>query len=80
MIISILVIFFSAVTYQLDVKFWISPLIDYCEWIEYDFNPVGFIAGANTKRGNLCAYVPSTRRVYACPAPDGYIYLKSLAI
>ncbi|KAF2663731.1 hypothetical protein BT63DRAFT_111069 [Microthyrium microscopicum] len=44
----------------------LSIVKDSCEW-----GPANtFPASNNTANGGLCAYLPNTNRLYACPAPD----------
>jgi hypothetical protein len=49
----------------LDVEFFYSPIVDYCT-----FSQTSAQANANSVHGGICAYIPDTRRIYACPAPD----------
>jgi hypothetical protein len=58
----------SVVSAQNSVEFFYSPLLDSCEWGASNTFP----ATNNTENGGLCAYIPSTNRLYACPAPDPY--------
>lgn len=58
----------SVVAAQDSVQFFYSPLLDSCEWGASNTFP----ATNNTENGGLCAYISSTNRLYACPAPDPY--------
>jgi hypothetical protein len=53
---------------QNEALFFYSPMVDSCEWGASNT----FQASNNTGNGGLCAYVPLTNRLYACPAPDPY--------
>jgi hypothetical protein len=55
------------------VLFFYSPLLDSCEWGPSNT----FAATNNTANGGVCAYIPAKNRLYACPAPDPYVYSTS---
>jgi hypothetical protein len=50
-----------------EVEFFYSAELDTCSYGDIS-NP----ANGNTANGGICAYTPSTNRLYACPAPDKY--------
>ncbi|KAN0074775.1 hypothetical protein V8E54_007386 [Elaphomyces granulatus] len=68
--ILVLKLFSTIVTAQTNstdsILFFYSPLQDACEW---GLNN-SFQATNNTVNGGLCAYIPATDRLYACPAPN----------
>jgi hypothetical protein len=72
--ILVLELFSTTTTAQNDstdsILFFYSPLLDACEWGPDN----SFQATNNTINGGLCAYIPATDRLYACPAPNPYVY------
>jgi len=48
-----------------EAEFFYSPVVNTCG-ISQD----SIKADGNTARGGICAHMPETKRVYACPAPD----------
>ena len=70
----LLELFLTSVTAQTNVTdsilFFYSPVLDECEWGPSN----SFTATNNTVNGGVCAYIPAKNRLYACPAPDLYVY------
>ena len=52
--------------------FFYSPVLDYCQW-----GDTSFWAPNNTANGGVCAYIPAKKQLYACPAPNPYVYSTS---
>lgn len=50
---------------SVDVNFFRSTVKDRCS-----YDGASMVAGNNTMRGNLCAYVEGETRVWACAASD----------
>ena len=60
----------TAETNDSTLLFFYSPLLDICQW-----GNTSLSAPNNTANGGVCAYLPAQNRLYACPAPDTYVYI-----
>ena len=60
----------TAETNDSSLLFFYSPVLDRCQWGDTSFR-----APNNTANGGVCAYLPAQNRLYACPAPDTYVYI-----
>jgi hypothetical protein len=73
-IVLLLGLFSTTATAQTNVTdsilFFYSPVLDQCEWGPSN----SFQATNNTVNGGVCGYIPAKNRLYACPAPDPYVY------